>query len=188
VFLNIYMRRAVREYKKDGVPDGIIKDLIRAATYAPSAMNEQPWRFVVIKNREKIKKYSDMAKRLWLENAKSAETPESHELREMVSDKDFNIFYDAPVLILLFSAPDAMTPEYDCALAAGNMMLAAKSLGIGSCWIGLGTYLGTDKEFLKEIGVPRFYRLMAPLIFGYPVEDEQKAPQRKEDVILNWIT
>jgi nitroreductase len=74
-----------------------------------------------------------------------------------------------------------------CAAAAENMMLAARSLGIGSCWIGFGMPLDSDQEIRQELNVPDGYRLMVPLIFGYPVKDIEKAPPREEDVILNWI-
>jgi len=73
-------------------------------------------------------------------------------------------------------------------MAAENMMLAARSLGIGSCWIGLGMPLGSDPMFLDEMKVPDGYRLVAPLIFGYPVREMQTAPPRNADVILNWVS
>ena len=66
VLKNIYSRRSVRDYLPDDVPDDIIRELIRAGTYAPSVANKQPWRFVVIKNRELMNKLSDKAKELWM--------------------------------------------------------------------------------------------------------------------------
>jgi nitroreductase len=66
VFENIYLRRSVRNYKQSDVPDDIIRELIKAGTYAPTAGNRQPWRFVVIKNREMITRLSERAKKLWL--------------------------------------------------------------------------------------------------------------------------
>ncbi|WP_440948844.1 nitroreductase family protein [Methanosarcina sp. T3] len=96
------------------------------------------------------------------------------------------ILYGAPVFILVFASPDVID-ERDCALAAENMMLAARSLGIGSCWIGLAAGLGNDTEFLKEVGVPGGHKLIAPLIFGYPAKENQKAPARNTDVVLKWI-
>jgi nitroreductase len=91
------------------------------------------------------------------------------------------------VLILVFATPDVVN-DHDCALAAENMMLAAHSLGIGSCWIGLALHLGWDAEFLKEAGVPEGHKLVAPIIFGYPAKGERKAPARNADVILKWIS
>jgi nitroreductase len=106
----------------------------------------------------------------------------------MLKMPEFNIFYNAPVLILIFATPEAHSHQDVCAAAAENMMLAARSLGIGSCWIGFGMPLGSDQDTLVELKVPEGYRLMVPLIFGYPVKDIQEAPPRDEDVIFNWIT
>jgi nitroreductase len=187
VFENIYLRRSVRDYKPNDVPDDIIRELIKVGTYAPSAVNKQPWRFVVIKNREMITRLSDRAKKMWLDRMGENSDPEIKMLENAMKMPEFNIFYNAPVLVLIFAAPGAYSPQYDCAAAAENMMLAARSLGIGSCWIGLGLPLGSDTDVLQELKVSEDCHLMAPLIFGYPVKDVQVAPQRKGDVTLNWI-
>lgn len=188
VIRNIYLRRAVRDYLPADVPDDIIRELIKAGTYAPSAMNKQPWRFVVVKNRDTIANLSGRAKKLWLDTMGKTNDPAMSGIINTMKSPGFNIFYNAPVLILIFASPDAYRPEYDCALAAENMMLAARSLGIGSCWIGFGMPLGSDQALLEELKVPAGHRLMAPLIFGYPVKELQTAPPRKDDVILNWVS
>jgi nitroreductase len=121
---------------------------------------------------------------LWLESA-SGSTDE--ETRELASDPQFNIFYDAPALVLIFSRPGADSPEFGCAMAAENMMLGARSLGIGSCWIGLASVLGSDKGLMEKIGAPKDHLLMSQVIFGYPLKKEITAPERREDVVLNWI-
>ena len=87
---------------------------------------------------------------------------------------------------MVFASPDVVN-EHDCALAAENMMLAAQSLGIGSCWIGLAADLGYDVEFLKEVEVPVGHKIIAPLIFGYQTKDNLKVPARNADVVLKWI-
>jgi nitroreductase len=187
VFKNIYLRRAVRDYKPYDVPDDLIRELIKAGTYAPSAMNRQPWRFVVVKDRDVIARLSERSKKLLLDGTGKGDDPEAEHLATALRMPGFNIFYNAPVLILIFATPDAMSPERECSLAAENMMLAGRSLGIGSCFIGLALPLGSDDATLEELKVPKGYRLVAPLIFGYPVKDIETAPPRKEDVILNWI-
>lgn len=187
VLKNIFSRRSVRDYLPGEVKDDIIRELIRAGTYAPSAANKQPWRFVVIKNRELINKLSDKAKELWMEQDVKSSRPELIGLANMVSRPGFNIFFNAPLLIMIFSHPDAFSPQIDCALAADNMMLAARSLGIGSCWIGLGAPLGQVPAIMDDLGVPSGHRLEGCLIFGYPVKLDQKAPKREENVILKWI-
>ena len=188
VFKNIYGRRSVRAYRQDAVPDDIIKELIRAGSFAPSAMNEQPWKFVVIKDKALMRRLSDKAKELWIDQSRSSNNPEILRLANMLSNSDFNIFYNAPVLVMIFARPNAFFSQIDCALAAQNMMLAAKSLGIGSCWIGLAMTLDKVRKVLSEIGVPADHRLMASLIFGYPEKMEEKGPDRCKDIILKWIS
>ncbi|HII92761.1 MAG TPA: nitroreductase family protein [Methanosarcina sp.] len=183
---NIYQRRSVRNFSDKGISDEIVKEIIRAGTYAPTAVNKQPWRFVVIKNRQLIEEYDDRAKKAFLAAYKDTENPDLVKFVQFLSKPSTRIFYGAPVLILVFASPDVIN-EHDCALAAENMMLAAQSLGIGSCWIGLAEGLGYDIGFLKEIGVAEGHKLIAPLIFGYPTKQNLKAPARNADVILKWI-
>ncbi|MDD1749032.1 MAG: nitroreductase [Methanothrix sp.] len=187
VLKNIYARRSIRDYLPDDVPDNIIRELIRAGTYAPSAADKQPWRFVVIKDKELMNKLSDKAKELWMELDAKASNPELIGLAKMVSRPGFNIFFNAPILIMIFSHPDAFSPQIDCALAAENMMLAARSLGIGSCWIGLGAPLGKVQAIMDELGAPAECKLVGCLIFGHPAKLDHKAPERDENVILKWI-
>jgi nitroreductase len=183
---NIYQRRSVRNYSDKEVSDETLKEIIRAGTYAPTAMNQQPWRFVVVKNKQLIEKYDDRAKKAFLAAYKDTENPDLVRYVQYLSKPTTRLFYEAPVLILVFASPDVFI-DHDCALAAENMMLAAQSLGIGSCWIGLAAGLGYDMEFLKEVGVPEGHKLIAPLIFGYPSKENLKAPARNSDVILKWI-
>lgn len=183
----IRARRSVRDYLPNEVPDDMIREIIRAGCHAPSAVNKKPWRFVVIKDRELMKKLSEKAREMWMELDKIASNPEIIKLANMVSRSGFNIFYNAPLLIMVFSHPSAFSPQIDCALAAENMMIAARALGIGSCWIGLGSPLGQVESIMKDLGVPEGYKLMACLIFGYPVKLLESTPKHDENVILNWI-
>ena len=176
----------MRNFSDKGISDEIVKEIIRAGTYAPTAVNKQPWRFVVVKNKQFIEEYDDRAKKAFLAAYKDTENPDLVKFVQFLSKPSTRIFYGAPVLILVFASPDVIN-EHDCALAAENMMLAAQSLGIGSCWIGLAEGLGYDIEFLKEVGVPEGHKLIAPLIFGYPTKQNLKAPARNADVILKWI-
>lgn len=187
VLAGIYGRRSIRNFTPETIPDELIREIIKAGTYAPSAVNKQPWRFVVVKNRELISRYDEQAKKRWLTLYKDSKDPDIQGLLKFMAQPKTNVFYGAPLLVLVFSSPDAFRGDIDCTLAAGNMMLAAHSMGIGSCWIGLAMTLGSDNDFLEEIGVPQDHKLMAPLIFGYPEKKNPRAPARKKDVILKWI-
>jgi nitroreductase len=104
-----------------------------------------------------------------------------------LSKPEVRLIYGAPVLVPVFATPYAVE-DYDYALAAENMMRAAHSLGIGSCWIGVAIYLGWNEGFLKDIGVSEGHKLIAPLIFGYPAKGDRKTPPHNTDVILKWMS
>ncbi|MEI6105329.1 MAG: nitroreductase family protein [Methanothrix sp.] len=80
--------------------------------------------------------------------------------------------------------PSRQSPEND---VLKNMMLAARSLGMGSCWIGLAAPLGQVQAIMDDLGVLSGCKLEGSLIFGYPVKLDQKAPKREENVVLKWI-
>ncbi len=95
------------------------------------------------------------------------------------------MFYNAPVLVIILGNKNAPTVYYDCAMAAQNMMLAAQSKGIGSCWIGGVQLALMDESLLKELGAPEGYKAVAPLIFEYP-KGKTGMPARAEPEVV-WL-
>lgn len=193
VLRNIYERRSVRNYKPDPVPDEVLLELVKAGSYAPTARNQQLWRFVVVTDKAEIDRYSGRAKELWKNSighkmaaALGIGDQELSRYAMMMSVPGLHLFHHAPALVLIFARESPFVEE-DCACAAENMMLAARSLGLGSCWIGLARPLGSDEKTLAELKVPGGYGLMATLVFGYPANDSQKAPARNEDILINWV-
>jgi len=193
VMQNIYGRRSIRNYKPDSVPDDILLELIKAGIYAPTARNQQAWRFAVVTDKAEIDRYADRAKKLWQKNmtlkvaaALGIGGKEVSRYAKMLNAPGLHLFHHAPALIFIF-APKGRLVNEDCACAAENMMLAARSLGIGSCWIGLAGPLGSDRKTRDKLKVPKGYRLMATLVFGYPANEGQKAPARNEDILISWI-
>ena len=190
VLQNIYSRRSNRNYKPDPVPDEVLLELINAGIYAPTATNQQLWRFAVVTDRAAIDRYSDLVKQLWLKMlpgmaAGPGVSPERIAMLEKMMRSPVHIFHHAPALVFIF-APPARFIQEDCSCAAENMMLAARSLGLGSCWIGFANPLGAHDQTLAELKVPKDHRIMAALVFGYPTNEAQKAPPRNKDVILSW--
>jgi nitroreductase len=183
----IKMRRCVRQYLDKEIPDEDISFLIDCAGYAPSGLNMQPWAFLVIKNNDKILQLSETCKKSMiplLENMKNTSKVAS-EFLTFLRQKESNIFYGAPVLVIILGNRTAATAVYDCAMAAQTMMLAAQSIGIGSCWIGAAQHSLMDEKLLKELGAPEGYIHVAPLIFGYP-KGETEMPERIEPKVV-WV-
>jgi nitroreductase len=190
----IYGRRSVRNYTDESLDEERLKEIIKAGTFAPNGNGVDPLRFVIITNKDKMKGYSDIAKKIFIEYLKAGLADAIPEKRTGIEgliaklgNPAFNIFYNAPSLVLVFAAPVAFSPVEDGALAAENMMLAAQSMGIGSCWIGFASPLGASKDMMEEFGVPMDHKLIAPIIFGYPKKEGMSPSKRNEPHIFKWI-
>lgn len=108
--------------------------------------------------------------------------------RHSVSDKPV-LFYDAPVLIFILSKSNSNDlDDLSCACAAQNMMLAAHSMGLGSCWIGLAQqFLEYKRSAYKKIGIPEGYHVVGVLAFGHPEVIPKTPKRKKESSIIKWI-
>ena len=183
----IKTRRSVRDYKEDPVSDEDIKFMIDCARYAPSGSNMQPWSFLVIQNKEMIHNLSESGKKAMIPLAEQI-VNDPNKVTGFISflkSKGTKLFYNAPLLVIILGNKKSLTADWDCAMAAQNMMLAAHSRGIGSCWIGLVMPALMDEKILKELGAPPGYKAVAPLIFGYP-RSETKMPRRTEPEV-KWL-
>jgi len=191
-------RRSVRRFTQDPVDKEVIREIIQAGRYAPSAENSQPWKFIVITNTDEIQQLSrrikeelqKLIKRRWIARFSLKELKDEDTLRFLYAvscTKEDTIFFHAPVLVFIITKDRLMYDE-SCACCAQNMMLAAHALGIGSCWIGFASALGLSPEMLTRLGVPETYHISAALVFGHPQEKPKKASIRKiEADVINWI-
>lgn len=173
-------RRSVRAYTNEQVPKEKIDAILEAGTWAPTGMDRQPWKFIIIEDREKIKYISDETKKLVKEMM-----PEISQ--GMNTDKDV-ICYSAPTLILICCEKDKMWAQVnllDSVLAAQNMFLKAYELGLGTCYMGFISFLNNKPEVLNKIGIPEAYEMMVPFILGNP-KTKQGTSKRKRPDILKW--
>ncbi|MDR3511706.1 MAG: nitroreductase [Caulobacteraceae bacterium] len=176
-------RRAVRDYAAEPVHEESIRRLIDAAIQAPSAVNEQPWAFTVVRDQAVLDRVSAAAKAHML--ATLPPGGRSEHFRTLLDDADFQIFYHAPALILISGAADSAWIAEDCALAAENLMLAAYGEGLGSCWIGFAqAYLNTD-EGKRALGLPADWKPVAPIIVGQPRTPAPPVPRKPPEI--RWV-
>jgi nitroreductase len=178
---NILMRRSVRKYKMQPIPEDALLEILKAGSFAPSGMNAQSWHFTVIQNKEKLE---SLEKTVYSALNQSSD----EQLRRMGSIEDFHYFYEAPVLVIVSNAANSISasPVSDAALAIGNMFLAAHSLGIGSCWIHILTRLREVpevKQALADLGVPSGYVVCGGTTLGYQDGPEPEAAPRREGTI-----
>ena len=109
----------------------------------------------------------------------------SHHFEQILNDPNFDIFYHAPVLIVISSVAQMPWAIEDCALAAENLMLAACGAGLGTCWIGFAqTWLGT-LEGKTAIQLPAAAVPVAPIIVGHPKSSPAPVPRKEPEI--RWI-
>ncbi|MFA5902178.1 MAG: nitroreductase [Hyphomicrobium sp.] len=175
-------RRSMRDYAEAAVDEAVIHRLVGKAVLAPSAMNEQPWTFTVVRNQALLGEISRKAKAHML--ALLAGSTQSEHFAAL-RDENFHIFYHAPVLIIISGASQGSWIAEDCALAAQNLMLAAYGMGLGTCWIGFAqSYLNTE-EGKGSLGIPDSWTPVAPIIVGHPVKPAPAMPRRAP--IVRWV-
>jgi nitroreductase len=176
-------RRAVREYTQEPLYEQTILHLIDAAVHAPSAVNQQPWAFTVVRDQLLLDRLSREAKAHMLANM-SVDQQSGH-FQSLLSDLKFHIFYHAPVLILISALAAGPWIVEDCALAAENLMLDAYAAGLGTCWIGFAqSFLNTaaGKDLLD---LPAGWVSVAPIIVGHPKALPPPVPRKQPEV--RWL-
>ncbi len=173
----IYGRRSVRSYTAAPVGEEHLADLIKAATFAPSAMNEQPCHFTVVTNRALLATISKDAKAYALQEF-STESHLDH-VRQMLTDPRFDILYGAPALVVISAPQSSRWMVENCALAAENLMLAATEMNLGTCWIGFAqAWLGTAPG-RAAIKLPSGLTPIAPIVVGHPHGSAESVPRKQ---------
>lgn len=178
-----HSRRAVREYRDESIGRPVLQKLIHAAIQAPSAVNEQPWLFTVVQDRARLALISRESKAHLL--TAPPQNLALHRLHELRDDPDFDIFYHAPVLIVIASATQGRWAVENCALAAENLMLAACAEGLGTCWIGLSQGWLATPEGKAALGLPADCLPVAPIIVGRPRSPPLPVPRKEPQI--RWI-
>lgn len=179
-------RRSIRNYRDTPVSLEIIEEMITESTLAPSSGHGQPWKFIIVHNQGMMKRISDESKKNIL--ARIAANPDDSAARYkgMLENESFNVFYNAPSLVIILGRSDVKNLLVDCAAATVYFMMAAVSRGLGTCWVNLGAFI-TDPELKSELGIPDNHTIVAPVILGYP-EKIPAAPKRNEPEILKILT
>lgn len=179
-------RRSIRNYQDTPVPLEMVHEMIVESTLAPNAGNEQPWKFIIVNDKGMLKKVSDESKKnIWARIAANADDY-AQKYKTRLQNEAFNVFYNAPCLVMILGYSDQKNLYVDCALAAGYFMMAAVHRDLGTCWINLGTEIH-DPAMKEALGIPDNCTIVAPIILGYP-KKTPLAPKRKKPEILRIIS
>ena len=154
-------RRSIRKYKPDEVDEENLQIILQAGRWAPSASNKQPWHFIVIRNQEMRSKLADI--------------------------HDYGRFMkESPVVIVVLGDP-AKHPRYylaDPHQAVQNMLLAAHSQGLATCWMGVRD-TNLEPQFRKVLEVPERLRVVCSISLGYG-DQERKSTRFPLEDITSW--
>lgn len=191
----IMERRSIRSFRKDPLPDSMIRRILEAGRFAPSAGNSQPWRFIVVNDRKildemekdatKVVKFFmfflDYTRGGWLRRMLTLPYakfmirflpnelhPVPVGLMSQIAQGKTLVFHDAPTLVLLVEDTRGVSsPPLDIGICGQNMSLAAHSLGAGSCWIGLIKTLMYLPKWKKKFGIRYPYKLDVCMALGW---------------------
>ena len=166
VIRSIQNRRSIRKYQPRQVEKDKLDIILEAAKYAPSGHNEQPWHFLVIRNRTVI---DDLEVRVREAMAECGIA----RVEKLGRSSEYRVFFDAPTVVIVsgdennHDPQNHLVPFADCCAAIENMLLAAHSLDIGSCWVGFVWYLFRYPERMKDIPIPAGFRPYYAVCLGY---------------------
>ncbi|WP_298669387.1 nitroreductase family protein [uncultured Methanofollis sp.] len=151
-------RHSIRQYKDEPIEEKIVRDALDCAHLAPTARNEQPWLFGVVKEKETLKKIADLA--------------------------DHGKFIaGAQVCFAVFGRRDAKYYLEDCSAATTQLILGLWAYGIGSCWVA-----GDKKEYAEDVrallGVPEEYTLVSLVPAGYPKDLKIAEKKDLDDLVF----
>lgn len=162
-------RRTIRSFRSEAVPRQVMEEIVRAARYAPSAMGLQNRHFTIIENRQLL---DDIVTATRRNGGKfvSGHVP----------------FYNAPDAVVLSAPKDFKYNREDLGCAAQNMMLAAYSLGLGSCYLASIQPGLRDETILPRLLLPQNYLPFAGICIGYPAQEAPEPKERRTDD-ATWI-
>jgi nitroreductase len=152
-------RRSIRRYENKAISNTVLREILEAAQQAPSAANRQPYHFIVVTDDD-LKRA--LSKGLWNRFIK-----------------------DAPVTLVGCADTNGLTGKWaviDTTIALQNMVIAAWSLGVGSCWIG-----DFKEERVKaKLHIPEKWKVVALLTLGYPVAQPRPRKKKAIDVLVSF--
>src|SRR5210317_799194 len=128
-------RRSIRDFEDKKVPQNIINEIIKESCLAPSSGNGQPWRFIIVNDKDLIKSLSDDSKKNILSYIEKNPDSPTKKYEAALRSPEFNVFYNAHSLVFIVGSKQIRSLHVDCALAACYFMLSASARDLATCWI-----------------------------------------------------
>lgn len=212
----ILQRRSIRAYRRRQVPAHLIRRVLEMGRFAPSQGNCQPWKFVVVRDAatiQEMERFCVEACRKLVERVDYTVQPRGSLRRavtrvmtrtlarwqpnalhpvpmavaRLIAGGRFAVFHRAPtVILLLMDRRGIGVPHVDIGICGTNIVLAAQSLGLGSCWVGFAKLLQQSPEWRERLGVEDPFELCEAITLGYAVGDPTHLISRDTHEIA-WI-
>lgn len=210
-------RRSIRKFKARQVPTHLIRRILEVGRFAPSQGNCQPWSFVVVRDRAMIDQmeaycvavckmmtakydYTNYKKgtwkrlvthaRTWLLNRMSPNTfhPVPMSAVKLIANGRFKVFHRAPTLILILMDKRGVgSPEVDVGVVGTNIVMAAQSLGLGTCWVGFSKLLSSNKALCEKLGVMPPFEIAEAIVVGYPIGNPTQNHVSRQTHEIAWF-
>jgi len=165
-------RRSIRKYKDKKIDRETLQEIIKAAQYAPSAHDKQPWEFLVIEDKETLADLRHVQR--WTSFAKDAACAII-----VCGDKGEAFSRDKEDEKWSFA-------DVDCALATQNLMLAAHDKGIGTCYCGAAPMQKVVDALIEKFNIPAHIRPFSIIVMGYPDETPKQPQDRYKPEKIHW--
>jgi nitroreductase len=193
-------RRSIRKYKYRQVPENLVRRVLEVARFAPSQGNCQPWKFVVVRDPQLLGQmeafcvaeckrlsaaldYCNYRAGTWRHaftrfKARLLNRLDPNLLHPVpvsavaaIAQGRFTVFHRAPtVVLLLLDRRGVGSPEVDLGVVGAHLVMAAQSLGLGSCWVGFSKFLMGSKELRARLGVEPPFEIAEAICLGYPMD------------------
>lgn len=212
----ILTRRSIRKFKGRQVPAHMVRRIIEMGRFAPSQGNCQPWAFVVVRDKALIAEMEASCVavcKTMTENIDYTNYPEGSEQRaaimantqamnrqdpnafhpvpmtaiKSIANGRFAVFHKAPTLILiLMDTRGVGVPAVDIGVAGTNIVLAAQSLGLGTCWIGFSKLLSNFPDLLKKLDIAPPFEIAEAICVGYPIGNPAQQEISRQTHRVGW--
>ncbi len=157
-------RRSIRKYKPLEIPDNLVKQILQSAMNAPSAGNQQPWEFIIVTKREILDTIM-----------------KAHPYSEMLAE--------APMALVVCGNEQKEEHKgywvQDCSAATQNILIAARALGLGSCWLGVYPRQERLNPIKTILGLPAHVLPLCVIALGYP-DEEKPTPDRYDTEKIHY--
>lgn len=210
-------RRSIRKYKGRQVPPHLIRRILEIGRYAPTQGNSQPWKFVVLRDKELLERienscvaecqrltaaidYTNYPPGSWRRATTRLKAQLLNRLDhnmlhpvpvgvvKIIAEGRFTVFHRAPtVILLLMDKRGVGCPEIDIGIVGTNIIMAAHSLGLGTCWVGFAKFLNGDKQLARQLGAEWPFEIIEGICIGYAIgEPMQNHISRQTHEIAWW--